>query len=279
MVQLFPMLSSSNIDSSDWIDDLSSFKSNNNKLPISSIIKNFLYESFQPVHETPIENFSYFAENSTGSGLIYPLTTQKRHQILNNKLQNIDAEKLESNFLNKQKLENQEDESWKPLIQVDNKPNTQNNHLNSTDSYSVLNNENKVSITFLLVQGIYAGFSFVILFASQITNVNQLDASFIESYSHRSSNIRRYMYLLSTISLIGSLDRVLSSLALDPTAKSDHRNRLVIFSVIASFLHLISFLSTTIMSKVDTLLSLNYGFAYDSKISWAEKAVKDSKFV
>jgi hypothetical protein len=146
--------------------------------------------------------------------------------------------------------------------------------------------ESRVSSMFLLVQGLFAGFAFVTLFVSTDSSgaAGVTTESFILSYADRAGQIRRFMYLLSTFSLIGSLDSLLTFLnsndaACDRSREAQlYRLSRISIAALSSFLYLLAFLATTIMSKTDTLLTMHYGFTDNNIGPWSQQVVESSNF-
>lgn len=140
-------------------------------------------------------------------------------------------------------------------------------------------------VAFLFVQGIFAGFSFTSLF-EDVSNTDNI--SFLLNYQNSASEYRRFFYLLTTISLVGSL-----YLLLEISSKNHRRNNnrtdkklfssdtdtllysIMIFTV---FVHLLAFIASLIMSIVDTLVSVKLGNISDNSNAWATNAMNNDFF-
>ena len=141
-----------------------------------------------------------------------------------------------------------------------------------------------LTVAFLFVQGIFAGFSFTSLF-EDVSNTDNI--SFLKNYQNSASEYRRFFYLLTTISLVGSLYSLLeissknqrrSANRTDKKLFSANTNTLL-FSIIVFtvFVHSLGFLASLIMSIVDTLISVKMG---NNSIGdeWATTAMNNDFF-
>jgi hypothetical protein len=100
---------------------------------------------------------------------------------------------------------------------------------------------------------------------------------------------RRYLYILSTLSVVGSVDHLISILEFYGTQNpfleglgtttvrslEDHQKFNVIGSMVILALHAMSFLSLLIMSYFDVQIFLKDGYSVDN---WATLAINDVKF-
>lgn len=155
-----------------------------------------------------------------------------------------------------------------------------------------------VRSAFLFVQGILAGFAFTSI--GQETSAGN-DASFIINYQPNANEYRRLFYLFTSISLVGSLDTLMtiisnqvglgqagvkmnkmnsenvdgghsdSFLASLCQALSAQGGFTVFVAILIALLHGIAFLSTIIMSRVDILIAVRGGAgqSVDPQV-WAE---------
>jgi hypothetical protein len=141
-----------------------------------------------------------------------------------------------------------------------------------------------LTVAFLFVQGIFAGFSFTSLF-EDVSNTNNI--LFLKNYQNSASEYRRFFYLLTTISLVGSLYSLLeissknqrrSANRTDKKLFSANTNTLL-FSIIffTVFVHSLGFLASLIMSIVDTLISVKLGDKSTGD-EWATTAMNNSFF-
>lgn len=103
--------------------------------------------------------------------------------------------------------------------------------------------------------------------------------------------IRRYFYILSTISLVGSIDHVITLVDFysrnNPYAQTlsagmirsmeDYQKVSVIFSVLVVILYALCFITTMIMSSFDVQVFLKFGYHYSDE-SWVPLALADSEF-
>ena len=257
------MLSSSQIDYADWQNSVES------GIQINDSISSFIRKSVVSVHEPTgndlegndmIINTSIYTENSLGSGSIYPV--RSRHSKIR-----FGDDKDPSDF---EHAEDDEQQSSKPLLDS-----TYPKQL-YIDNVG-LKAENKVAVVFLMVQGLFAGFSFVTLFSTGGGDgINS--ESFLLSYGQRAGNLRRYMYLLSSFSVLGSLDKLMAAIDMSTLGEEEYRLSRITVALLGSFLHLLAFLATVIISKIDTLLTLSYGYSTDSTSTWIVKAKEDPRF-
>eukprot|EP00981_Chlorochromonas_danica_P001097 scaffold247_cov172-Ochromonas_danica.AAC.12 len=124
---------------------------------------------------------------------------------------------------------------------------------------------------FLIFQGLVGGFAVVTLYVR--TSSTGGDVGFLETYAPISNELRRYFFLLTTLSVTGSFDLVISTIS-TATAKSSlldhlslapaqaprwlHGQRMRLFlSFVVAVLHLLAFLATLVMSRVDVLAHQN----------------------
>lgn len=143
-----------------------------------------------------------------------------------------------------------------------------------------------LTVAFLFVQGIFAGFSFTSLFEDVSNPDNE---AFLKNYQTSASEYRRFFYLLTTISLVGSLYSLLeissknqrrSTNRADKSLFSSNINILlysiVIFTV---FVHTLGFLASLIMSIVDTLVSVKLGKNITDDEKWVSNALTNDFFI
>lgn len=64
-----------------------------------------------------------------------------------------------------------------------------------------------MQVFYFAVQGLLAGFSFVILYSQSLSGS---DTTLLETYQPYASEYRRFFYILTTVSLVGSVDMLLS---------------------------------------------------------------------
>lgn len=256
------MLSSSQIDNADWQNSIESGIQINNS--ISSFIRKSVVSlrepTIDPEENDVIINTSIYTENSSGSGSIYPV--KSRHgKIRFNDDMDLNDFKHE---------EDDEQQSSKPLL------GSISPKLLYIDNVG-MKTENKVAVVFLMVQGMFAGFSFVTLF-STVGGEGINSESFLLSYGQRAGDLRRYMYLLSSFSVLGSLDKLMAATDMSTLGEEEYRLSRITMALLGGFLHVLAFLATVIISKTDTLLTLNYGYATDSTSTWVVKAKEDVRF-
>ena len=93
--------------------------------------------------------------------------------------------------------------------------------------------------------------------------------------------MRRLLYLLSAISLVGSLDRLLATINQPVEGANEYRLRITKITVAAtsSMVYTIVFIITIILSQTDTLLTLKFGLKDDSESKWYKKALADSEIM
>lgn len=103
--------------------------------------------------------------------------------------------------------------------------------------------------------------------------------------------IRRYFYLLSTISLVGSIDHVITLIDFysrnNPYMQSlssgmiqsmeDYQKVSVVFSIVVFLLYAICFIATMLMSSFDVQVFLKFGYNVNDA-SWVDLALKDATF-
>ena len=129
-----------------------------------------------------------------------------------------------------------------------------------------------LNVSFLIysLTGLLAGFCFTTISTQSSSKV---DAEFIVSYQPNAMEYRRLFYLLCSISLVGSTDTLLSLMSsmLDGgegnqrgaaalcRAITTQKGSALLVAVVIAVLHGIAFLSTIIMTKVDTLIAIRGG--------------------
>ena len=220
-------------------------------------------------------NVSHYAENAAGSG-IFPV--RRATNTLSDAKQEGERDGKDDDF---------DDSASRPLLvgRGQHDPAAVDLQQSSSTSSSA---DIRVSSIFLLVQGLFAGFAFVTLFAStDSSGATGVDSgSFLLSYADRAGQMRRFMFLLSSLSLIGSLDSLLTALTTPGSGRGEKSNRSeqlhrlsrISICTLSSFLYLLAFLSTTIMSKVDTLLTMHYGLASTDQQAWWELVLQANNF-
>jgi hypothetical protein len=140
-------------------------------------------------------------------------------------------------------------------------------------------------VAFLFVQGIFAGFSFTSLF-QDVSNTN--DISFLINYQNSASEYRRFFYLLTTLSLVGSLYSLLEISSKNQRQSANRTDKklftsntdtllfsIIVFTVIV---HTLGFLASLIMSIVDTLISVKMGDYNSNNDNWATTAMNNDFF-
>lgn len=274
------MLQPNQIDPADWTQDNSG-----QLVSVSALLKRVtataaLSSSSRPSTGDAVITMSSYAENSTGSG-IYPIRRSD----------DIKSCKQDERECTSDTHDDDDDSASRPLLAA--LKSQESNSLSATqlDSQQSISNvaESRVSAMFLLVQGLFAGFSFVTLFVSTDSSgaTGVATEAFLLSYSDRAGQIRRFMYLLSSLSLIGSLDSLLASLNTNDTSidrkglnREERLYRLsrISISALSSFLYLLAFLATTIMSKTDTLLTMHYGLTNSNMEPWSQQVLQSSSF-
>ena len=153
------MLTSKDIDSSDW-QERSAL--NESGIQVNNAIHTVLRKSVVNIPEPAVDgdvilNVSLYSENATGSGAIYPIRSRK------NRIGHGDNSHKGSTRDPDFDEESNETQSSKPLLSANNSSSSQTVPLNEN---GVSKAKHKVSIIFLLVQGLLAGFAFVTLFLS-----------------------------------------------------------------------------------------------------------------
>lgn len=117
---------------------------------------------------------------------------------------------------------------------------------------------------------------------------------FFTYYQPFAQEVRRYMYLLATLSLLGMVDHVLTTwnhisspnpladgLSTNLAVKiNDYQRTSMLLGIILTALYVICFLSTVIMSPFDVLVYIKNddGSSSTSTSNWADVAVDDEKF-
>jgi hypothetical protein len=143
-----------------------------------------------------------------------------------------------------------------------------------TNKKSLTNNLDFTLITsfylralYILIQGILAGFTFTTLYIQTAASPTDQTLFFLQIYSPIAGEIRRYCFLLSFISLIGSLDTIMTIYNTNTQIKTQmlksirtHKSRRpssteetptnsLMTAALVLMLHLICFICTLSMSK------------------------------
>lgn len=135
---------------------------------------------------------------------------------------------------------------------------------------------------YLCFQGLLTGFAFSTIFLESTAGNDA--ASFLENYQPNSNDFRRLLYIFSTISLVGSVDIVMtlmSQFSSKSTKRKSFGNRrsaggFFVIAVFAALFHIIVFLLTVIMSATDTLVYIKFGH---SESDWANSASENSAVI
>lgn len=208
--------------------------------------------------------FSYFSESAFGSGLIVPVRYRK-----------LLAKGGAEEGGNRTYLDGDDDESEehdsKPLL-VSNVP-----MKSGIDNTVIINGTNYVDCCFIFVQGLLAGFAVIISFATISLN-GATHPDFLTSYSRVAGQMRRLLYILSTISFVGGLDRLISMVSQRVEGAEEYGLRVTKITIAAtsSVMYCVVFVITVILSRTDTLLTLQYGLNDDGS-KWYKKALADSE--
>jgi len=133
---------------------------------------------------------------------------------------------------------------------------------------------------YLCFQGMLTGFAFSTIFLESKAGSDA--ASFLENYQPNSNDFRRLLYIFSTISLVGSIDIVMTLMSQFSSKfakrKSFGNSRsaggFFVIAVFAALFHVIVFVLTVIMSATDTLIYIKFGKSEES--DWATAASENS---
>lgn len=133
-----------------------------------------------------------------------------------------------------------------------------------------------------------AGFCTVTIFFRSIATT---DSTFLSTYQPYAQETRRYLYILTTLSLVGAVDQVITSWSQitspnplrDSSISStfavkleDYQKTSIFAGSFVIILLAISFLSGIIIAPVDQLIYLQGGYTADT--DWVEKSLTDSTF-
>ena len=216
---------------------------------------------------TENSTFSYFSESTFGSGLIKPARYTKL------RTKGGTDEGNNRTYGDGEDDENEEQDS-KPLLPA--RIPTKNESATS----SVATDSGSIECCFIFVQGLLAGFAIIISFATIALN-GATHADFLSLYAKIAGQMRRFLYLLSTVSLVGSLDRLLGMIYFQADGAAEYKLRVtkITISALSSLMYTIVFIVTIILSQTDTLLTLQFGYKSDSESNWYTKALADSEIV
>lgn len=128
---------------------------------------------------------------------------------------------------------------------------------------------------YFFFQGILAGFCFSPVY---VESVNSDTASLLLSYLPMANEFRRLLYVLATISVVGSLDTVMTTLSImkDKFKRSQGSTGILALNVLTLLLHLAAFIITIAMAKVDTLIALQFGLEGSS--TWTTTIASSSVY-
>lgn len=127
-------------------------------------------------------------------------------------------------------------------------------------------------VAFLFIQGILAGFSFTTLYFQTTADPVSKTSQFLVLYTPLAGEIRRYFFILTTISFIGSIDTLMtiyneSSNAREKFLRSIRQkkrgyshesdpSKSIVSAFVVCALHLICFITSLRMAVDDTIISI-----------------------
>lgn len=134
---------------------------------------------------------------------------------------------------------------------------------------------------YFLLQGVLVGFSFS-TFYLQVNASN--DESLLIAYQPSAGETRRLFYLLSTISVVGSIhifqDIWLNYMTTTSSSTSTSNDSVLVSSILSILLFTVVFIVSLLMSSMDTKIHLYDGFPVtgSDSSSWATSALADNTF-
>ena len=268
----------SDIDEEDWkeMDSLEAGSSSSSAYsnPLKSLVASFEVDSSNTkgnsnnIGAAVADTISYFSESAVGSGAIMPVRYKKM------KAKGGVEDGGNRTYGDGDDDENEDERVSKPLLPT--KLQVVKPDVTTVSS----SNSAYVECCFIFIQGLLAGFAIIISFATISLN-GATHPDFLSSYSRVAGQMRRFLYLLSTISLVGSLDSLLAKIyhEADGTAEYKLHVAKITVSIVASLMYCVVFVTTIILSQTDTLLTLQFGLKDDNASKWYNKALLDSEIV
>lgn len=121
---------------------------------------------------------------------------------------------------------------------------------------------------------------------------NEEDSNFLSTYQPVANEIRRYFYLLTVLSLVGSADYLLTLFSANQTryslieylsaniaAKYVDFHKITLTTCMAIVIcYIIAFIITLIMSRFDVDVYMKYNLSSIATESWMDQALADSTF-